>query len=403
MRWRGFPTIATFVVVANLTILCAAQKKVSEVSPKTRQVVSAYNEFGFRVFKQLAAPAAQNNVFIAPSSIAIALTIAYNGAVGETKKAMAKAMGLEDISDEVVNNANLELRQLFGKIDPKTELLVANALWLRKGVEFREEFLTLSRKFFDAEINPLTTAKAINDWVAQKTKGKINRIVDRVEPFWVWVIANAVYFKGLWQKKFDKRLTKPEDFHLPTGEKIKVPMMSQSGKFSYLRGEGFQAVCLPYGETGRLKFYLFVPDKGKSLAGFLQMLNQQNWERWIASFRMMDGDVKMPRFKIEYGAVSLKKPLTALGMGIAFNLRRADFSKASPIEPNLYIENVLHKAVVEVNEEGTEAAGVTAIIGVPGAVAPRERFTLVADRPFFFAICDSLTGFVLFAGIVNKP
>jgi len=179
--------------------------------------------------------------------------------------------------------------------------------------------------------------------------------------------------------------------------------MSQSGKFPYLRGEGFQAVCLPYGETGRLKFYLFVPDKDKSLADFLQMLNQQNWERWIASFRMMDGDVKMPRFKIEYGAVSLKRPLTALGTGIAFDLRRADFSKASPIEPNLYIEDVLHKAVVEVNEEGTEAAGVTAIIGVPGAVAPRERFTLVADRPFFFAICDSLTGFVLFTGIVNKP
>ena len=115
---------------------------------------------------------------------------------------------------------------------------------------------------------------------------------------------------------------------------------------------------------------------------------------------MMDGDVKMPRFKIEYGAVSLKRPLTALGMGIAFDLPHADFSKASPIEPNLYIGDVLHKAVVEVNEEGTEAAAATVI---PMKGVPLERFTLVADRPFFFAICDSLTGFVLFAGIVNKP
>lgn len=279
----------------------------------------------------------------------------------------------------------------------------------KRGIKFHEEFLTSSRKYFDAEINESTTAKAINDWVARKTKGKITRVIDRIGPAWVWVIANAIYFKGLWWKKFEKRLTKPEDFHLPTGEKIKVPMMSQSGKFPYLRGEGFQAVCLPYGETGRIKFYLFVPDKSKSLADFLRMLNRQNWERWMASFRMMDGDIKMPRFKIEYGAVSLKKPLSTLGMEIAFDLHRANFSKASPIKPNLviddvlFIDDVLHKAIVEVNEEGTEAAAVTIITGVPGAASPpKERFTIVADRPFFFAICDSLTGIVLFEGIVNS-
>lgn len=163
--------LVSFVAVISLVlpIGCEAPQK---VSTETKQVVNAYNDFGFRVFKQLTIPAARENVFIAPSSIAIALTIAYNGAVGETKRAMAKTMTLLDIPDKNLNNANLELRQLFGKLDPKTELLVANALWLRKGVEFRREFLSLCRKFFDAEIAPLTTAKAINDWVAKKNEGK---------------------------------------------------------------------------------------------------------------------------------------------------------------------------------------------------------------------------------------
>lgn len=388
-------------VAVILFTLSGCPEAPQKVSPETEQVVNAYNEFGFRVFKQLTLPASQGNAFIAPSSIAFALTIIYNGAVGETKKAMAKAMLLSGIPDKSVNNANLELRRLFSKTDPKTELLSANALWLREGVEFHKKFLTLSRKFFDAEIAPLTTAKAINDWVARKTKGKITHIINQIDPAWVLIITNAIYFKGLWQKQFDKRLTKPEDFHLPTGKTVKVPMMSQSGKFLYLRGGGFQAACLPYGETGRFRFYLFLPDKDKSLSDFLRTLNRENWERWMASFRMVDGNIKMPRFKIEYGAVSLKKPLSAMNMAIAFDQKRANFSKASPVKPNLFIHDVLHKAVVEVNEEGTEAAGVTAII--MGAVSPKERFTLVADRPFFFAISDSLTGLVLFMGILNEP
>ena len=394
-------TFASLVAIALLA-LSVAWEAPQEVSPETERIVNAYNEFGFRVFKQLTLPAAQANVFIAPSSIAVALTIAYNGAAGETKKAMAKTMALLGIPDKDVNSANLELRRLFGKLEPKTELLSSNALWLRKGVEFRKEFLSLSRKFFDAEIAPLTTAKAINDWVARKTKGKIAHLVDRIDPLIVLVITNAVYFKGLWQKQFDKRLTKPEDFHLPTGRKIKVPMMSQSGKFLYLRGEGFQAVCLPYGETGRLRFYLFLPDKGKSLADFLRTLNRENWERWIAGFKTMDGDVKMPRFKVEYGTVSLKEPLSTMNMAIAFDRKRADFSGiCSGIR--VWIDDVLHKAFVEVNEEGTEAAAATAV-PMPGlALPPKERFNLIADHPFFFAIRDSLTGLVLFMGILNKP
>lgn len=187
------------------------------------------------------------------------------------------------------------------------------------------------------------------------------------------------------------------NFHLPTGEKMKVPMMNQLGKFPYLRGEGFQAVCLPYGETGRFQFYLFVPDKDKSLADFLQKLNHQNWEQWTTSFQTRMVDIKMPRFKLEYGVVGLKEPLSDLGMKIAFILRQADFSKISPTS-HLAIRDVLHKATIEVNEEGTEAAGATGII-----LWKMLPISLVADRPFFFAIRDSLTGFVLFVGILNKP
>jgi len=393
--------IRIVVLIATVLVMLTVAPEASQKFPtEAKRVISAYNDFGFQLLKKLASKASDRNIFISPSSLAIALTIAYNGAVGETKEAMARVMALEGISDDDINRANAEIRQLLQKLDPKTELLIANALWLREGINFREEFLTLTRKFFDAELDKLTTEKPINDWVALKTKGKITHLIDRnqITPLIVLVITNAIYFKGLWRRPFEKRLTKPKDFYLPTGARVKVPMMSQSGRFLYLRGKGFQAVCLPYGETGRLEFCLFVPDKGKSLADFLQALNCQNWEDWMAKFRLTEGNVRMPRFKVEYGTISLKELLSDMTMRIAFTEGSANFSK---IAFGIWIDDVLHKAVIEVNEEGTEAVGGTAVL-FKGLLMP-ERFTLIADRPFFFAIRDTLTGLVLFAGILNKP
>jgi serpin B len=375
----------------------------AKVNPR---LIAANNEFGFNLFNQLRRQEADKNVFLSPLSVATALEMTYNGAAGETERAMARTLKLDGISLAEINQASAELMKSLSLADPKIELAVANSLWARQGVRFKEDFLARNRQFFGAEVasldfaSPQAVAK-INGWVSANTKGKIAKIIDRIDAQQVMFLINAVYFKGLWQRKFDKTLTKTEPFHLLGGGQKPMPMMSQSGSYRYLRGEKFQALSLPYGKGG-VSLYLFLPDRGLSLNDFLKSLSYQKWEQWMGSFRNTPGDVKIPRFKLDYER-QLNDPLKALGMEVAFTAGRADFS-GMRAERDLFISEVKHKAIVEVNEEGTEAAAATSVgISVTSVRPTPQRFTFIADRPFLMAICDERTGTILFMGAVMEP
>ncbi|MBI1926767.1 serpin family protein [Candidatus Poribacteria bacterium] len=303
-----------------------------------------------------------------------------------------------------VNPAYAQLRNRLQTADPKAERVIANSLWARQGMEFKPDFLDRNRQFFGAEIaslnfsDPKATA-TINGWVEANTKGKIQKIVQQIDPMTVMFLINAVYFKGTWKIEFDKSKTRERGFHLPNGKEKPVPMMSQSGNYLYYRGEGFQTVSLPYGE-GQMSMYLFLPDLDSALDAFLSRLNAENFERWVSQLGKMKGEVLLPRFKLEYEA-SLNDALKALGMEVAFAPDRANFSGMRPIPPNLFIQQVKHKTFVDVNEAGTEAAAVTSVqIGITSV---QEKFSFVVDRPFFFAIRENQTGTVLFMGMVTEP
>jgi serine protease inhibitor len=369
-------------------------------------LAAASNAFGFDLFQQLRRQDANKNVFFSPLSVTVALAMTYNGAAGETKNAMARALKVEGMSNAELNHASHDLLKSLKGSDPKIELAIANSLWARGGVRFNESFLADNRAFYGAEISTLDfsspqAAATINRWVSDNTKGKISKIIDNIDPQKVMFLINAVYFKGQWQKRFEKTLTKEQPFYLPGGQKKPVPMMAQSGNYLYHRGDKFQAVNLPYGEGG-VSLYLFLPDKGSSLDEFLKSLSFQKWEGWINNFNDTPGDVKLPRFKLDYEE-TLNDSLKAVGMGVAFNPREADFSGIRP-ERDLFISEVKHKAVVEVNEEGTEAAAATSVgVTTTSIREPRERFSFVADRPFLMAIRDSKTGAILFMGAVMEP
>ncbi|HKQ92475.1 MAG TPA: serpin family protein [Blastocatellia bacterium] len=369
-------------------------------------LAAASNAFGFDLFQQLRRQDANKSVFFSPLSVTVALAMTYNGAAGETKNAMARALKIEGMSRGELNHASHDMLKDLKGSDPKIELAIANSLWARSGVRFNESFLADNRAFYSAEISTLDfsspqAAATINRWVSDNTKGKISKIIDTIDPQKVMFLINAVYFKGQWQKRFEKTLTKEQPFYLPGGQKKPMPMMAQSGNYLYHRGDKFQAVSLPYGEGG-VSLYLFLPDKGSSLDEFLKGLSFQKWEGWINNFNDTPGDVKLPRFKLDYEE-TLNDSLKAVGMGVAFNPREADFSGIRP-ERDLYISEVKHKAVVEVNEEGTEAAAATSVgVSITSARQPRERFSFVADRPFLMAIRDSKTGAILFMGAVMEP
>jgi serine protease inhibitor len=369
-------------------------------------LAAASNAFGFDLFQQLRRQEANKNVFFSPLSVTVALAMTYNGAAGETKNAMARALKIEGMNHAELNRASADLLKALKSSDPKIELAIANSLWARGGMRFNEDFLARNRQFYGAEISTLDfnspqSAAAINRWVSASTKGKISQIIDKIDPQQVMFLINAVYFKGQWQKRFEKTLTKELPFHLPGGRQQPTPMMAQSGNYPYHRGDKFQAVSLPYGNGG-VSLYLFLPDRESSLDEFLKGFSFQKWEEWVNNFKDTPGDVQLPRFKLDYEK-TLNDSLKAVGMGVAFNQREADFSGIRP-ERDLYISEVKHKAVVEVNEEGTEASAATSVgIAVTSVQQPRERFTFVADRPFLMAIRDSQTGAILFMGAVMDP
>lgn len=373
-------------------------------TPVDSKLVDANTKFGFKLFSEILKQDSKQNVFVSPTSVAIALSMTYNGASGETQQAMANALELKGMSLQDINQANETLKASLEKADPAVQLSIANSLWAKQGITFKPDFLQTNKQFYDAKVTELDFAKPdassiINNWVKENTRGKIDKIVEQLKPSDVLFLINAIYFKGNWTKPFEKSQTTEKPFYLSDGTQKQHPMMSQSGKYRYYENETFQAISLPYGK-GRLSLYVFLPRKNTNLDALQQQLTLENWQQWLNQFGMRQGSIQLPRFKFDYD-IQLNSALKALGMESAFN-NRANFSNMT--SASVKIDEVKHKTFVEVNEEGTEAAAVTSVgMVLKAARMPEEPFQMVVDRPFFCAIRDNQTGTVLFMGSIKEP
>lgn len=373
----------------------------------------AQNIFGFNTFQTLLSTDANKNIFISPSSIALALLMIYNGAGTDTKTATENVLAIKGMSKTDVDKASLDLINTLKNPDQKVEVDIANSIWARQGKVFNQDFLNTNQQYFQAKVTSLdfdspSAINTINSWVNDSTKGKIPAIISPPIPSGARMyLINAIYFKGAWDIEFDKKLTRDRQFTSYNNQKKMVSMMEQHRyNFSYLENDDFQAVRLPYGANNSLSMYVFLPKEGsliskKDFSTFAQTLNQQNWDTWMEQFRKMEGTVILPKFKVEYSK-ELKDTLTALGMGVAFT-GNADFEG---IFHQAVISQVLHKTYIDVGEEGTEAAAVTEIgmvVGAaPGVHVEKKTFYMEVNRPFFYAIRDNRTGTILFMGTVQE-
>jgi serpin B len=368
---------------------------------------AASTKFGLKLYSEIGKQSAGKNVFISPASVALALAMTYNGAGGETGQAMARGLELSGMSLEEANRAYAELHKSLQSLDPKVQIEIANSLWGRKEMKFRPDFLDRAKEFYGAEVTSLDfndpgAPAAINDWVSRKTHGKIGKIVDQIGQDSILFLINAIYFKGKWTDEFEKAETTDQDFTLAGGKVKKHPMMSRTGRYPYFKGENFQAVSIPYGNK-RVSMYVFLPEKGASLDEFVKGMDGAAWDGWMSRFRETKGDIVLPRFKLEY-EITLNDALASLGMGVAFDPDRADFSGMLQEGRRAFISSVKHKSFVEVNEEGTEAAAATSVeVQTTSARIERDTFRMVVDHPFFFAIRDNQTGMILFMGSINDP
>ena len=354
---------------------------------------------------------ADGNLFFSPYSISTCLAMTYAGARGETAAQMAKTLHLDTNQNQLAASFGQLQKQLNNEQD-KTgiELNIANGLWGQKDHLFLPAFLDIAKQSYEANLKQVdfrthadTARTEINDWVDHKTKGKIT---DLIQPGVLGsatrlVLVNAIYFKGSWTRKFDKHATTKAPFSVTPTQKLPVPLMNLTADFKYAEVDGLQLLELPYvGDD--LSMVVLLPRDVDGLKGVEDLLNQQTLDRWLALAREQKVAVSLPKFKMS-AQFSLAKPLAEMGMTDAFS-PKADFSGMDS-ERDLFISAVVHKAFVDVNEEGTEAAAATAVVMRMNAVMmPRPTPIFRADHPFIFLIRDNHSGSVLFLGrLVNPP
>lgn len=416
---RGVTIVATLVALLTVPFVismtgCGGQTPNASVALQAKVTAGPLpdrvTQMGFKLINAVTATDAGKNLFLSPASLELALAMTMNGAAGQTLTTMQDALQLQGLGVNEINSANATMMDWLKQLDPKVELNIASSLWAKEGVSFSPSFLAANKEFYGAKVDTLdfgspSAAKTINSWVSGATNGKIKEMVKPpIDPQTILFLLNAIYFKGQWTSKFDASNTKDHDFTTGDRSTIKVPMMSQSGKFRYMENDSFQAIFLPYG-AGRTGMYVFLPKGPDSLPAFIQGLNAQDWGRWMSQFSKTEGDISMPRFKLEYEK-ALKDTLTAMGMGVAFEPSQADFSRmlsqGSVDKP--FIQSVKQKTFVDVNEKGTEAAAATSVqVGLTAVPSNTNRFTMVIDHPFYFAITDDAGKVVLFEGAVFNP
>jgi len=385
-----------------LVLLAWAIDKHQQSEVINSKLINANTQFSFKLFSEIIKQDSRKNVFVSPTSIAIALGMIYNGANNETHQAIAKVLELPD-EIKSLNQANATLQAKLGSEKPGIKILLGNSLWVKNGIILEPKFVQEAQNFYHANVTNLdftnkNAVNTINDWVKQSTNGKISKITQGIPNQPTALLINTIYFKGVWTNKFEHENTKSGFFTLNDGRKKPLNFMSQNRNYSYYENQQFQAISLPYGQE-QFSMYIFLPKPNSSLEKFYPALNDKNWQEWLGGFSKQKGYIELPRFKLGYD-LDLKKTLTTLGMGIAFDEKHADFSGMS--KNKVFLDQAIHKTWIEVNEEGTEAAAVTSLRAIPSP-ANFSTFRMIIDRPFFCAIRDNQTGTIIFMGSIVEP
>jgi len=373
-----------------------------------KALVEANNQFAFDLYKEIA-KTEKGNIFFSPYSIHAALSMTYAGARGETAAEMAKVLHIDNLGDRV-HPAHAELARKLksdGK-DGKPEFHVANALWGQKGFGFRPEFLSLTKQSYVGGFKELDfvgdtegSRKSINKWVSDQTREKIPELLrkENVTIYTRLAVTNAVYFKGVWTEPFPKGATENDRFHISATEKLPVRMMNRMNKAKYFQGDGIKLAVVPY--RGRdCSMIVIVPDEIDGLKKSQFSIIPRQISGWVKASQPGVVTLQMPKLQVDQ-RVELSSNLEALGMQRCF--RTPDFSGIST--EKIRLTDVIHEAIVEIDEDGTVAAAATAIVSEIPVSIPEVLVSIAirADRPYLVMIIDERTNLVLFLGHINNP
>lgn len=392
-----------FLAFGLLTGCSQEVDPVFDYNLKSAKVIETNNNFGLELLKIVFENENKPNIMISPASVSIALGMTYNGAESSTMDAFEQVLNYEGLTRDEVNKITKELINVLLTNTKGNLLEIANSIWYNEEFPVKQDFIDLNSNYYEAQVKELdfgksSALKTINDWVSNSTHNKIEKILDNIDPSTMMILINAIYFNCVWEVEFDPDETYDAPFYTESGTKFgTVEMMKLESTFNVAWADNFRGLELPY-KGNKFSMFLFLPDEGSTVSDLVEELDGETWKEWQSLFtEVKDYDIEMPRFEFEF-ARSLKEDLKAMGLDEAFT-DQADFSGISDID--LLISNVIHKTFIKVNEQGTEAAAVTAITMDVTSAGPGS--ILRFDRPFLFAITENTSKAIIFAGKVSEP
>ncbi|MGZ5278490.1 MAG: serpin family protein [Pseudobdellovibrionaceae bacterium] len=367
------------------------------------EISKSSNQFAFDLF---ASEALQTgNVFYSPLSISATLAMTSAGAQKETEKRMKKVLHLPTYPHPLY-------KELLGQLKSSSDfqLLIANRIWGQQSSTYLPKFLKVLKDNYQAEMGqlrfreePEPSRLEINKWVAEQTQGKIPELLKAgdIAPDTDLVLTNAIYFKGQWKLKFDEKQTQSDEFQISADQKQQIPFMNQTASFEYAESPEFQMVSMPY-QGEELAFVAVLPKADKQSVE----LQFKSFEPLYKAIKPTRVQLQMPKFKAN-ASMQMKEVLSQMGMALAFDPEKANFKGIRKLQPgeNLFISKVVHQAMVDVNEEGTEAAAATAaVVAVRmSALMPKPPIVMKLNRPFSYLILHRKSGAILFLGRYQKP
>ncbi len=369
------------------------------LSSTETSLISNTNEFGFRLLKEVNKTEPDKNLFISPLSVSMALGMTYNGTDGDTKTEMHSVLGYGNMNDTEINDSYKSLIDLLTGLDHGVDFSIANSIWHRNTFQAEQSFLNTCRDYFYAEVAGLDfsspqAVSTINNWVANSTSGKIEKIIEQIPGNVIMYLINAIYFKGSWSIQFDKNNTYDGIFNLLEGTPKNITMMKERNDFFIFQSHSYSAIDLDYGGKA-FSMSIFLPTDNQDINAMINNFSSTFISEFDDNRLKQEIYVHLPKFKLEYEN-KLNNELIDMGMPSAFG-PGADFSRIqSP--SNLKIDEVKHKTFVEVNEEGTTAAAVTSV-----SMTDSAPMGFYLDRPFLFIIREKLSGTVLFIGKIVDP
>ena len=408
MMKHFFPLIGVCCLSIGILTSCSEDEPVApniKYNPGTVKLTAAQqaqvensNEFAWKFFKEVS-KGEQQDVFVSPLSVTYALGMLSNGAVGDTQKEILEGLEFRSGKVEDINSLCHQLMIESPKLDKSTKVSIANAVVANKNKPLQPDFKNVVEKQYQAlvtnqDFSSPATLSFINQWASDHTQGMVPKILERINPDGVSYLLNALYFKGIWYRQFDKKHTKKEAFTKADGTKSQVQMMHQKEQFLIGENEMYQTVVLPYG-NGSYEMIVVLPREGKKLSDVLVAMNGKQWKDNLKNTYSSEVDLKLPRFTSVYNR-ELNDVLKLLGMNAMFDPSKANLTKMSAVSS--FVSMVLQKAKIEVDEEGSKAAAVTVVETLTTAAPPSRPIMFHANRPFMYAIAEHSTGTIFFMG-----